>query len=71
MEKLIKHNINFIAAAVSSLTIISMCAYMILNINIYIMNVLICLEFLCSFYFVCGYLFNAFYIIYIGIILCF
>lgn len=59
MEKLIKHNINFIVAAVSSLTIISMCAYMILNINIYIMNVLICLEFLCSFYFVCVFFYNV------------
>ena len=59
MEKLIKHNINFIAAAISSLTIISMCAYMILDINKYVMNILICLEFLCSFYFVCIFFYNV------------
>ena len=59
MEKLIKYNINFIVAAISSLTIISMCAYMILNVNIYIMNILICIEFLCSFYFVCVFFYNV------------
>ena len=59
MEKLIKHNINFIVAAISSLTIISMCAYMILDINKYVMNILICLEFLCSFYFVCIFFYNV------------
>lgn len=52
MEKLEKYNINFIAAAVSSLAIISMSAYMILNLNAYIMKILIFAEFICSFYFV-------------------
>ncbi|MBW5389488.1 hypothetical protein E6A51_04670, partial [Brachyspira hampsonii] len=53
MEKLSKYNINFIVSAISSLVIISMCAYMILNIPAYIMKILMFIEFLCSFYFVC------------------
>ncbi|TXJ35322.1 hypothetical protein [Brachyspira aalborgi] len=52
MEKLAKYNIDFIVAAISSLVIISMSAYMILNSNTIIMKILIILEFLCSFYFV-------------------
>ncbi|OEJ14435.1 hypothetical protein BFL38_06290 [Brachyspira hampsonii] len=53
MEKLSKYNINFIVSAISSLVIISMCAYMILNLPAYIMKILMFIEFLCSFYFVC------------------
>ena len=52
MEKLAKYNITFIVSAVSSLTIISMCAYMIVNVNTAIMRILMFIEFLCSFYFV-------------------
>ncbi|WP_295154700.1 hypothetical protein [uncultured Brachyspira sp.] len=59
MEKLSKYNINFIVSAVSSLTIISMCAYMILDLHTYIMRVLIFIEFLCSFYFVCVFFYKV------------
>ena len=58
MEKLAKYNITFIVAAVSSLTIISMCAYMILNMHTYMMRVLMFIEFLCSFYFVCVFFYK-------------
>lgn len=58
MEKLSKYNINFIVSAVSSLTIISMCAYMILDMHTYIMRILILIEFLCSFYFVCVFFYK-------------
>lgn len=52
LEKLAKYNINFIVAGISSLVIISMSAYMILNLNTAIMKILIFIEFFCSFYFV-------------------
>ena len=52
LEKLAKYNINFIVAGISSLIVISMSAYMILNLNTVIMKVLIFMEFICSFYFV-------------------
>lgn len=58
MEKLVKYNITFIVSAISSLTIISMCAYMILNMPAYIMRALIFIEFLCSFYFVCVFFYK-------------
>ena len=58
MEKLAKYNITFIVAAVSSLTIISMCAYMIVNMHTYVMRVLMFIEFLCSFYFVCVFFYK-------------
>ncbi len=58
MEKLTKYNINFIVSAVSSLAIISMCAYMILDIPTYIMRALMLIEFLCSFYFVCVFFYK-------------
>ena len=58
MEKLSKYNITFIVSAVSSLTIISMCAYMILDMHTYIMRALIFIEFLCSFYFVCVFFYK-------------
>ncbi|WP_295161421.1 hypothetical protein [uncultured Brachyspira sp.] len=58
MEKLSKYNITFIVSAVSSLTIISMCAYMILDMHTYIIRVLIFIEFLCSFYFVCVFFYK-------------
>ncbi|CRF31778.1 hypothetical protein BRSU_0364 [Brachyspira suanatina] len=58
MEKLSKYNITFIVSAVSSLTIISMCAYMILDIPTYIMKLLMLIEFLCSFYFVCVFFYK-------------
>ena len=53
MEKLAKYNINFIVAAISSVVIILMAAYMLVDINAIFMRILIFLEFLCSFYFVC------------------
>ena len=52
LEKLAKYNINFIVAAISSLIIICMSSYMILNLNTSIMRILIFMEFICSFYFV-------------------
>ena len=58
MEKLSKYNITFIVSAVSSLAIISMCAYMILDIPTYIMRALMLIEFLCSFYFVCVFFYK-------------
>ncbi|WP_297298696.1 hypothetical protein [uncultured Brachyspira sp.] len=58
MEKLAKYNINFIVAAISSLTIISMCAYMLVNMHTYIMRILMIVEFLCSFYFVCVFFYK-------------
>lgn len=59
MEKLNKYNINFIAAAASSLIIISMCAYMILDMHTSIMRILIFMEFLCSFYFACVFFYKV------------
>ena len=53
MERLAKYNITFIVAAISSLAIISMCAYMVVNISTFVIRILIFIEFLCSFYFVC------------------
>lgn len=58
MEKLAKYNINFIVAAISSLIIIGMVAYMIMDLETIIMRVLIVLEFVCSFYFVCVFFYR-------------
>lgn len=52
MERLEKLNINFIVAAVSSLIIILMIAYMLVNVNAFFIRILMILEFICDFYLV-------------------